>query len=262
MTLQMRLDPTMAALNRVVWGTQLEINGLSSWSDEKIVNLAMTAHEEMLVEHKDFTFRTTFPAMPKIVWKRPPLVTTALIVGDVAYISTSQKGIPFFYLPPAQRNRFRHLNPRHPCATYIKTALESLQLQSVGRWGHRLGAACGEIWASQGHQCSSNSPLQHGKAVSVRRIAAERSVNIIPPCGDGHRVEYDGEWGCTQFAEEIGLYIVPENTPRSQEPINTANMVTRQLHFAVLQLPPRARSEPLASETDVAQIPRRRRHSF
>lgn len=222
--------------------TQLRIEGLGDWNDGQIVDLAMIAHEEMAGRHRHFDWEQ-HTDVPRKDWRIAPTVTTALIAGDIAYISTSMKGGSYMCLEPEAPNKHIDLDPRYPCAVLTETALKDLQLERKEGWGHRTGASCGEVWAAQGQHGSANttSPcirLDDTKIVSVR--TRDRQTIIVGLCGHkGPNVKYKGEWGCAQFTKATGIYLVSQDTKRSTINIDLNKVVSASLpYFREKALPP------------------------
>ena len=90
------------------------------------------------------------------------------------------KGGSYIDLEPEVPNRHIDLDPRHPCAVHIETALKDLQLERKEGWGHWTGASCGEVWAAQG---------QHGSATTTSpciRLDDTKIVSENPRSSDHH----------------------------------------------------------------------------
>lgn len=160
-------------------GSIATIQGLSGWSDEQIVDLAYTAHAAMIEQYE--TDYVKYSGLKR----KPPGVTTTLVVDNTAYISSSANGGgSFLYLPNGNKDgsRYTELNPAHPCEDPVKAALIRCQTRSVNPTGHRTGASCGEPMAALAF-CATNNQrnLDNAKIVT---ITGKISPKIVPPCGD------------------------------------------------------------------------------
>lgn len=176
---------------RAVLGSIVQIQDLHSWSDGEIVHLALAAHEGRRDAFNDRSkakvLTTAFG--PKYRDKLPG-VTTTLIIDDVAYISSSMKGGPYFYSVrhnKAPEWRAGDLDNKK-CAELVKKGLSACQIASnpdrTQRTGHHTGANCGEVLALQGY-CNSGQQGDLEAKLAGARIVAIRDVKNDPKDPNG-----------------------------------------------------------------------------
>lgn len=177
--IQINDEVARRANRRVIYGSIAQIDGLSQWTDEQIVDLAFVAHNDMRNAHQAIDFPTTYPGLSRKV----PGVTTTLVIDNTAYISSSMGGGPFLYIPNGntQGSRFTNPDPAHPCPA-VQDALARCQARSVNLSGHRTGASCGEPMAALAFCATHNQqPLTNAKIVT---ITGKASYKILAPCGN------------------------------------------------------------------------------
>jgi hypothetical protein len=180
----------------VVLGSIVQIRDLSSWSQGEVVHLAYAAHqarEDAFVKDR----KALNSAFKRGYGNKIPGVTTTLIIDDVAYISSSMKGGPYFYsLRHDKEPHWRAENLEdEKCTELVKKGLQACQVTSNPvrgqRTGHRTGANCGEVLALQAY-CRSGqtgdleAKLATATVVAIRDVGGKDGkivgVEIAKPC--------------------------------------------------------------------------------
>jgi hypothetical protein len=102
----------------------VQIEGLSEWSYEEIVDMAYVARDAVLVEH----MKEVEGSLGIRKSKDRPSTTSTIVVGNTAYITSSmkagQKG-SYLYLPDVPATTLRTQHCREP----LRTALANCQLK-------------------------------------------------------------------------------------------------------------------------------------
>jgi hypothetical protein len=130
-----------------VFGSIVVIDGLDTWNNNQIAELAFRASDAVSV-----AFEESSPAIRAAYQKRHrrakvldrdifPVVTTTLVVDNTAYISTSIKGTGTYLYKPASRSvpdgQPRHVTlkgDKNPCRAEVIEALERCQLRSPSKF--------------------------------------------------------------------------------------------------------------------------------
>lgn len=179
----MTLNQDMISHGRVAWGTQLQIEGLSDWTNEQIVHLAGVAHQKMIKAHKANTWDRT--QVKGKTTDGPPTVTTTLVFDNTAFIASSVKSPESFMYVTDGKNRFMELHADAPCNGAILTALNNCR--TAQGFGHLTGAKCGEIWAAQGFcNTRTNRSLKGARIVAINMDKTDKQnpkPQVVDPCG-------------------------------------------------------------------------------
>jgi hypothetical protein len=220
MLLDVKLNLELLRSGKIVFGSVVGIADLHTWDDENIIQLAYAAHEARRDNYRENESKirrakqrkgpqnpaaqnpTAPTADADSSWL--PVVTTTLVVNDMAYIATSLKGGAFLYQMSYQEPRWVNLDNK-VCGDIVKNALKKCQAkapltdrvvkgQKKGkvRAGHRTGANCGEPLAVQSFCRAAGSPqienLDGAKIIAIQdRLNEEGKLEaiIVPPCGGG-----------------------------------------------------------------------------
>lgn len=203
---------------------------------------AFVAHDDMLKAYKA-TDRSAYPGLST----KSPSVTTTMVIGDTAYISSSLTGGGYLYSPVMIKDgdgkavtRYENIDPKHVCtkressSTVTSTssrshitiavvdALSRCELRGVNFGGHRNGANCGEAMAALAY-CTTNDAATFAdgntKIVSIKGKSPDKYA-VIAPCAGPGGLKYQGDWGCHDFTGEVGLgmrVIDPSTTRQSTD---------------------------------------------
>ena len=193
---------------------QFEDDILATWSNEDIAMLAQTAYTKMTKRYSQD--RSRYPKFKK----QPPLMS-AIVVGRSVYFSSSLNGGGSLQYVPNEncdyKNRWTPGNttPDTSCPL-VYQALKACQLRSSNNSGHRTGGNCGEVMAAMTF-CTMNPGGDLGGAKVVSYGKGKGVEEVWDPCIPiPESLESMDTWGCSLFAQQLGLVVVGKGTNPSE----------------------------------------------
>lgn len=184
--------PLAKGPRKLLFGSVVEIRGLSQWSDEQIVDLAFVADEAVKTAMDSFLDTPDLVDLEFLAHTKPP-TTAVLVVDNTAYISTSMKGGTYLYAPLTNAKKesiYRDLD-RDKARFAVLEALEACQFAVTTPYiqlGHRNGASCAEIMALLAFVQENGDAYPTNARVVTLVDKKNGGVVIEEPCKNGRPV--------------------------------------------------------------------------